>query len=52
VSWWGIPTRAGTHDTQGVNTDAAVGAVIRVAEELAAAQVLVFRVLGFWAEGI
>lgn len=32
ISWWGVPWREGTHDTQGVNTDAVLGLVIKELE--------------------
>lgn len=33
ISWWGPSWREGTHDTQGVNTDAVLGLVIRELEQ-------------------
>jgi hypothetical protein len=33
ISWWGPSWREGTHDTQGVNTDAVLGVVIRELEQ-------------------
>ena len=33
ISWWGPTWREGTHDTQGVNTDAVLGVVLRELEQ-------------------
>lgn len=33
ISWWGPSWREGTHDTQGVNTDAVLGVVVRELEQ-------------------
>jgi hypothetical protein len=33
VSWWGPAWREGTHDTQGVNTDAVLGLVVSELEQ-------------------
>jgi glycoprotein endo-alpha-1,2-mannosidase len=33
ISWWGPSWREGTHDTQGVNTDAVLGIVLRELEQ-------------------
>ena len=33
LSWWGHPSREGTTDTQGVNTDALIGAAISAVED-------------------
>lgn len=33
ISWWGPTWREGTHDTQGVNTDAVLGTVLRELEQ-------------------
>lgn len=33
ISWWGPTWREGTHDTQGVNTDAVLGLVVRELEQ-------------------
>jgi glycoprotein endo-alpha-1,2-mannosidase len=33
VSWWGPTWRAGSHDTQGVNTDAVLGLVLAEAAQ-------------------
>ena len=33
VSWWGPTWRAGSHDTQGVNTDQVLGLVLAEAEQ-------------------
>lgn len=33
ISWWGPSWREGTHDTQGVNTDAVLGLVLKELEQ-------------------
>lgn len=33
ISWWGPSWREGTHDTQGVNTDAVLGVVVKELEQ-------------------
>lgn len=33
ISWWGPSWREGTHDTQGINTDAVLGLVVKELEQ-------------------